>query len=215
MADFLIRRETPADYREVEVLTREAFWNVYRPGCLEHYLVHRYRGREGFVPELDLVLEMNGRLVGHIMYVHAAIHTDDGKVLPVMTFGPISIAPECQRRGLGKALLDDSLARAAALGAKAVCIEGNPAFYGKSGFVPAAGTGVPIFCSRSLYPAISTASPAHTARRRDTSWMKRKPCAMTPPLRPSSASSCQGSSPDASISFVLHVFRPSPLTNVA
>lgn len=161
MADILIRRETPADYREVEVLTREAFWNVYRPGCLEHYLVHRYRGREGFVPELDLVLEMNGRLVGHIMYVHAAIHADDGKDLPVMTFGPISIAPEYQRRGLGKALLDDSLTRAAALGAKAICIEGNLAFYGKSGFVPAAGTDIryndepvtpPYFLLKELAP---------------------------------------------------------------
>lgn len=161
MADILIRRETPADYREVEVLTREAFWNVYRPGCLEHYLVHRYRGRKGFVPELDLVLEMGGQLVGHIMYVHAAIHSDSGPLLPVMTFGPISILPEYQRRGLGKALLEDSLARAAALGAKAVCIEGNPAFYGKSGFVPAAGTGIryndepdapPYFLLKELVP---------------------------------------------------------------
>ena len=161
MADFLIRPETPADYRAVEALTRDAFWNVYRPGCLEHYLVHRYRGREGFVPELDLVLEMDGRIVGHIMYVRAAIHTDGGTLLPVMTFGPISIAPECQRRGLGKALLEDSLARAAALGAKAVCIEGNPAFYGKSGFVPAAGTGIryndepvtpPYFLLKELAP---------------------------------------------------------------
>lgn len=161
MADFLIRPETPADCRAVEALTREAFWNVYRPGCLEHYLVHRYRGRKGFVPELDLVLEMGGQLVGHIMYVHAAIHSDSGPLLPVMTFGPISILPEYQRRGLGKALLEDSLARAAALGAKAVCIEGNPAFYGKSGFVPAAGTGIryndepdapPYFLLKELAP---------------------------------------------------------------
>lgn len=161
MADFLIRPETPADCRAVEALTREAFWNVYRPGCLEHYLVHRYRGRKGFVPELDLVLEMGGQLVGHIMYVHAAIHSDSGPLLPVMTFGPISILPEYQRRGLGKALLEDSLARAAALGAKAVCIEGNPAFYGKSGFVPAAGTGIryndepdapPYFLLKELVP---------------------------------------------------------------
>lgn len=161
MADFLIRPETPADYRAVEALTREAFWNVYRPGCLEHYLVHRYRGRKGFVPELDLVLEMGGQLVGHIMYVHAAIHSDSGPLLPVMTFGPISILPEYQRRGLGKALLEDSLTRAAALGAKAICIEGNPAFYGKSGFVPAAGTGIryndepdapPYFLLKELAP---------------------------------------------------------------
>ena len=133
MADFLIRPETPADYRAVEALTRDAFWNVYRPGCLEHYLVHRYRGREGFVPELDLVLEMDGRIVGHIMYVRATIHTDGGTLLPVMTFGPISIAPECQRRGLGKALLEDSLARAAALGAhrvRAACP--SPAAYRRS-----------------------------------------------------------------------------------
>lgn len=165
MADFLIRPETPADYRAVEALTRDAFWNVYRPGCLEHYLVHRYRGREGFVPELDLVLEMDSRIVGHIMYVRAAIHTDGGTLLPVMTFGPISIAPECQRRGLGKALLEDSLARAAALGAKAVCIEGNPAFYGKSGFVAAASTAIryndepsapPYFLLKELVPGYLT-----------------------------------------------------------
>ena len=161
MADFLLRPETPADYRAEEALTREAFWNVYRPGCREHYLVHRYRGRKGFVPELDLVLEMGGQLVGHIMYVHAAIHSDSGPLLPVMTFGPISILPEYQRRGLGKALLEDSLARAAALGAKAICIEGNLAFYGKSGFVPAAGTDIryndepvtpPYFLLKELAP---------------------------------------------------------------
>ena len=132
-----IRRETPADYRAVEELTREAFWNVYRPGCSEHYVVHCLRDRPEFVPELDLVMERNGELIGHILYVRAEIQADDGRRIPVMAFGPISIRPGCQRQGLGKALLDESLERARALGAGAICIEGNIGFYGKSGFVTA------------------------------------------------------------------------------
>ena len=110
-----IRRETPADYRAVEELTREAFWNVYRPGCSEHYVVHCLRDRPEFVPELDLVMERNGELIGHILYVRAEIQADDGRRIPVMAFGPISIRPDCQRQGLGKALLDESLERARAL----------------------------------------------------------------------------------------------------
>ena len=91
--DCRIRLETPADYREVENLTREAFWNVYRPGCLEHYILHSYRGKPDFVPELDFVLEKNGTIIGHVMYVRSEIAADDGRRIPIMTFGPISIAP--------------------------------------------------------------------------------------------------------------------------
>ena len=141
----IIRRETPADHAAVEHLTREAFWNVYRPGCTEHYVVHVLRHDPDFVPELDLIMERDGELIGHILYMRAKIVADDGREIPMMTFGPISIVPEYQRRGLGKALLDDSLARAAALGAKAVCIEGNLAFYGKSGFVVASTCGIHYF----------------------------------------------------------------------
>ena len=86
-----LRRETPADYRTVEHLVREAFWNVYRPGCLEHYILHRYRNQPDFVPELDLVLEREGRIIGHIMYVRARIRADDGRTIPVMTFAPVSV----------------------------------------------------------------------------------------------------------------------------
>ena len=140
-----IRRETPADYRAVEELTREAFWNVYRPGCSEHYVVHCLRDRPEFVPELDLVMERNGELIGHILYVRAEIQADDGRRIPVMAFGPISIRPDCQRQGLGKVLLDESLERARALGAGAICIEGNIGFYGKSGFVTASPRGIHYF----------------------------------------------------------------------
>lgn len=140
--DIIIRRETPADYDTVEHLTREAFWNVYRPGCTEHYVVHVLRNDPAFVPELDLVMERNGQLIGHVMYMRAKITADDGRELPVMTFGPISIHPDFQRRGLGKRLLDKSMERAGELGTGALCIEGNIAFYGKSGFVVAGTRGI-------------------------------------------------------------------------
>ena len=135
-SDLIIRRETPGDYAAVERLTREAFWNVYRPGCTEHYVVHVLREDPAFVPELDLVMERAGELVGHILYVRAKLLADDGRELPVMTFGPISVRPDLQRQGLGTYLLDRSMALAADLGAGALCIEGNIAFYGRSGFVP-------------------------------------------------------------------------------
>ena len=140
-----IRPEAPSDYRAAEELTREAFWNVYRPGCTEHYVLHCFREREEFVPELDLVMEKDGKLIGHIMYARAEIQADDGRKIPILAFGPISIAPEYQRKGYGKILLDDSMKKAADLGAGAICIEGNPDFYGKSGFVTASTKGIHYF----------------------------------------------------------------------
>ncbi len=137
-----IRLETPADYREVENLTREAFWNVYRPGCLEHYVLHTFRGKSEFIPDLDFVMELDGKIIGHIMYVHSEIRSDDGEIFPIMTFGPISIHPDYQRQGYGKILLDYSMEKAKNLGAKALCIEGNIDFYGKSGFVVASTKGI-------------------------------------------------------------------------
>lgn len=140
--DYMIRLETPNDYRKVENLTREAFWNVYRPGCMEHYVLHCYRDREDFVPELDFVMEKDGEIIGHVMYVRAKIQADDGREIPIMTFGPISIAPEYKRKGYGKALLDYSMEKAKQMGVGALCMEGNIDFYGKSGFVVASTKGI-------------------------------------------------------------------------
>ncbi len=129
-----IRRETESDYRAVENLVRESFWNVYRPGCLEHYVLHRLRNDPAFVPELDFVMEMDGRLIGQNLFVRGVIHADDGRKIPIMAMGPICIASEFRRQGYGKRLLDYSLERATAFGCGAVCFEGNIDFYGKSGF---------------------------------------------------------------------------------
>ena len=133
-ADIVIRRETEADHRQVENLVRESFWNVYRPGCVEHYVLRRLRNDPAFVKELDLVMEKDGRLIGQNMFMRASVKADDGRDIPIMTMGPICIAPELKRRGYGKLLLDESLRRAAALGCGALCFEGNIRFYGKSGF---------------------------------------------------------------------------------
>lgn len=140
--DYIIRKETPADYRTVENLTREAFWNVYRPGCSEHYVLHQLRDRPEFVKELDFVLEVGGQIIGHVMFVRAEIQADDGSVLPIMTFGPISIHPDYQRKGYGKVLLDYALEKAAEMGVGAVCMEGNIDFYDKCGFDVASKSGI-------------------------------------------------------------------------
>ena len=140
--DAIIRLETEEDYRAVENLVREAFWNVYRPGCSEHYVLHVLRDDPAFVPELDFVMERSGRLIGQNMFMRTVIEADGGGTVPVLTMGPIGITPTLQRRGYGKLLLDYSLERAAALGYGAVLFEGNIAFYGKSGFTYAEAFGI-------------------------------------------------------------------------
>lgn len=132
--DYIIRLERKEEYREVENLVRESFWNVYRPGCLEHYVLNQLRNDPDFVPELDFVMEKNGVLIGQNIFMRANIKADDGRDIPIMTMGPICIAPEFKRQGYGKILLDYSLEKAAELGCTAVCFEGNIDFYGKSGF---------------------------------------------------------------------------------
>lgn len=132
--DCVIRLEKNNDRREVENLIRESFWNVYRPGCSEHYVIHILRNDPAFVKELDLVMEKDGRLIGQNMFMRTVIKADDGRDINVLTMGPICIAPELKRQGYGKLLLDFSLEKAAELGYGAVLFEGNIAFYGKSGF---------------------------------------------------------------------------------
>ena len=131
---YTIRGEEEKEYRAVENLVREAFWNVYRPGCLEHFVLHQLRSDPAFVPELDFVMEKDGQLIGQNMFMRAVIKADDGRDIPIMTMGPICIAPEYKRKGYGKILLDYSLKKATELGAGALCFEGNIDFYGKSGF---------------------------------------------------------------------------------
>lgn len=138
----IIRLERKEEQRQVEHLVRESFWNVYRPGCLEHYVLHCLREDEAFIPELDFVLEKDGEIIGQVIFMRAEIQADDGRGIPILTMGPIGIAPQWKRQGYGKKLLDFALEKAAAFGAGAVCFEGNIDFYGKSGFTVASAFGI-------------------------------------------------------------------------
>lgn len=132
--NYNIRPERQVDHEAVENLVRESFWNVYRPGCSEHYVIHVLRNDPAFVKDLDFVMELDGRLVGQNMFMKTIIKSDDGRKIPILTMGPICITPELKRKGYGKKLLDYSLQKAFEKGFGAVLFEGNIAFYGKSGF---------------------------------------------------------------------------------
>lgn len=138
----LIRPTRPEDYRLTEDLVRESFWDVYRPGCWEHALLHALREHADYLPALDFVAEKDGKLLGQNIFFPAEIQTDNGRALPILTMGPLGIAPEHQRQGYGKQLLVATLRRAAGQGYGAVCIEGDIGFYGTCGFRPASEFGL-------------------------------------------------------------------------
>ena len=142
MEPFTIRLEREDDYRAVENLTREAFWNHHVPGCNEHYLAHVLRQSDCFLPELDFVAEANGELIGSIMYTKANVFCDNGETFPAVSFGPLSVLPEWQGKGIGSALVRHSLMRAGELGYSAVLIYGDPAFYSRLGFLAAESFGI-------------------------------------------------------------------------
>ena len=133
-SDHTIRLEKKEDYRAVEELIRESFWNVYCPGCSEHYVIHVLRDDPAFVPQLDFVMEQDGRIIGQNMFMKTIIEADDGRTIDILTMGPICITPELKRKGYGKILLDYSLEKATELGFGAVLFEGNILFYSKCGF---------------------------------------------------------------------------------
>ena len=146
-----IRRETAADYRAVEELHRNAFWNVQVPGCCEHYLAHVLRKHPDFIPELDLVYELDGEIVGNVMYTKSELLEEGGNSTGILTFGPIGVAPEYQRRGIGKALLEASFDIAAGLGYPAIAIFGDPDNYVARGFRSCKGYNVCL--EGDVYPA--------------------------------------------------------------
>lgn len=131
---YKIRNEQTKDMREVEELTRKAFWNLNVPGCNEHYLVHIMRNHPDFIPELDFVLEEDNIIIGNIMYTKAKLIDENGYEKQILTFGPISVLPEYQRMGYGKVLLEYSFSKAKEMGYDTIVIFGNPDNYVSRGF---------------------------------------------------------------------------------
>lgn len=129
-----IRNERKSDYETVEKITREAFYNLYVPGCTEHYLVHIMRKHEDFIPELDFVLELDGDVIGNVMYTKSKLMDESGNQKEILTFGPVCVLPEYQRMGYGKMLLEHSFEKAAEMGYDTIVIFGSPANYVSRGF---------------------------------------------------------------------------------
>lgn len=154
-----LRPETEEDFEAVEYLTREAFWDLYRPGCVEHLLAHRLRRTPVFVPELDFVAELDGRLAGNIMYSRAKV-TGGGSAAEVLTFGPLAVLPELQKKGVGSALVCRTVKLATEMGFRAIVIWGNPAYYHRFGFdgaekfgiTTADGENFDVFMALELFP---------------------------------------------------------------
>ncbi len=131
MQNIIIRKETPADYHDTEAMTQRAFWNLHVPGCSEHYLVHKLRNDKDFVPELSRVAELDGKIVGAIYYARAKVNDTE-----VLSFGPLCVDPDLQKKGIGGVLLRETLALAKELGFNAVIIFGEPDYYPRFGFKP-------------------------------------------------------------------------------
>ncbi len=140
--NFNIRNEHEKDYFAVENLTREAFWNIYHPGCNEHLLVHNLRDLPCFIKELDFVAESNGEIIGHIIYSKSILTDQNQNIHEFASFGPISVHPEYQKTGIGKALIEHSLSMAKELGFKAIFITGNTEYYHRFGFETATDYGI-------------------------------------------------------------------------
>lgn len=130
----IIRNEKKEDWEIVERITRQAFYNLYVPGCVEHYLVHIMREHEDFIPELDFVLELDGKVIGNIMYTKSKLNDENGNSKDILTFGPVCILPEYQRKGYGKILMEHSFKEAIKLGYDTIVIFGSPINYVSRGF---------------------------------------------------------------------------------
>ncbi len=134
MDNIIIENEKKEEQYAVENLVRESFWNVYRPGCLEHFVLHQMRKDENFVKELNFVIKLNDKIIGQNVFYKTFITLENGDKFPILTMGPICIDNDYKRKGYGKMLLDYSLKKATEMGFGAVCFEGNIDFYSKSGF---------------------------------------------------------------------------------
>ncbi|MGI6084317.1 MAG: GNAT family N-acetyltransferase [Acetivibrionales bacterium] len=137
MENIKLRNETVSDYRRGEEITREAFWNHHVPGCDEHYLLHIMRNCDAFIRELDFVAEIDGNVLANIVYTKSKIIGDSGEYYDVITFGPLSVLPEYQGKGIGGMLIKHTMEIAKELGYRAILIYGDPGYYSKFGFVKA------------------------------------------------------------------------------
>ncbi len=131
--DMIIRKEESKDYKETELMTMRAFWNIHGPGCNEHLLVRKIRESEDYLPELSRVAEMDGKIVGAIYYTKAKV-VDDNFTHDIITFGPLAVEPTLFGMGIGRALLEETIEFARKEGYLGIVLVGEPYYYPKIGF---------------------------------------------------------------------------------
>ena len=172
-----VRVESKEDLRDVEELTREAFFNVYLRGCKEHYVLHKFRESDNFIKELSLVLELDGNIIGHVMFAKARVKLQNGSFKEVHTFGPFSILPNYQKQGYGKYLLNAALNKAKDLGVKVLLACGSIDYYKKFGFSLAS--------SRNVRYAFADANdklvPYFLIKEFDKCYLNASPCTYQDP----------------------------------
>ena len=128
-----MRLEEEKDYFAVENITREAFWNHHAPGCDEHLLIHNLRKSSEFIKELDFVAVRNNEVIGNIVYVKAKVK-NNGFEHNILTFGPISVLPEYQNKGVGGKLINHTVGLSKEMGYRGIIIYGDPEYYKRFGF---------------------------------------------------------------------------------
>jgi len=132
--NIIIRKEKETEYRLVEEITRDAFYNLYFPGCDEHYTTHILRNHPDFIKELSFVAELDNKIIGNIMYTKSYVISEDQQKIETITFGPLCVLPQYQRKGVGTALINYTKEIAVKNKSKAIIIYGNPKNYCKHGF---------------------------------------------------------------------------------
>lgn len=172
-----VRVESKEDYRVVEELTREAFFNVYLPGCKEHYVLHKFRESDNFIKELSLVLELDGNIIGHVMFAKSKVKLQDGSYKDVHTFGPFSIRPNYQKHGYGEFLLNAALNKAKELGVKVLLACGSIDYYKKFGFSLASSRNVRYAFAESNDKVV----PYFLINEFDKSYLNASPCSYQDP----------------------------------
>lgn len=132
--NLLVKQISQNDFAITVNITREAFWNVYKPSCSEHLVLHNLRKSQSYVKELDLVAFYNDQIVGHIISTKARVVDSQNKEFEVLCVGPLSVLPDFQKKGIGGKLLEESIKIARGLGFRGMILFGNPDYYHRFGF---------------------------------------------------------------------------------
>lgn len=132
-----IQKTTKKDFFQTENLTRESFWNLYKPGCVEHLILHNIRNSENYISNLDLIAIFENEIVGHIISTKAKVVDSLNHEYEILCVGPLSVLPKFQKQGIGSKLLNESILIAKESGYLGMILFGNPEYYHRFGFINA------------------------------------------------------------------------------